>query len=181
MKNTFDLTPTSYVSVSGESKDIAISNLVSMSHMQVATQCIEEFVFKDDDYLPELLEIAEWMVIIKTYTDLNVDEMSDDDLVAEIYNKANNSLTLTLCNAINTRQLDAIFEAAEKRIQRRATESQFDVLCKDARAMLAKYDTVLEKVLTEKNAKNILKKINAALTADNLVSFMDHFKGATER
>ena len=172
MKNLFDKTETTYVNHNGEETPIAIANLVPIHIMSAAAESIVDVIFDEGEYSPEWFDLAFWVAIAKTYSDFDASTISGEDAVAEIYNQNDNSLVLTLSNTINQEQLDRIYEAVECRIEKRAIESQFDLLCKDARAMLAKYDTVLEKAVTDKNIKRLLKKAGDFFTKGDLETIL---------
>lgn len=172
MKNLFEKVEISYVSYKGEELPIAVAELAPMHLMSAAASSIADAVFDGNEYTPEWFDVALWTVVARVYSDLDVTALTDEDAVAEVYNRNDNSLVLTLSNIINKEQLDMIQEAADRRIQKRAIESQFDLLCKDVRAMLAKYDTVLEKAVTDKNIKRLLKKAGDFFTKGDLETIL---------
>lgn len=69
-----------------------------------------------------------------------------------------------LCSEISTEQLAAIDESIRESIEGRVNKSEFDLLMRDIRHLLNKYEKVLEKTATPKNLKTLMKSLTDALS-----------------
>jgi hypothetical protein len=156
--NYFEKVSKEYINASGEKKTIMVAPMISLSTMSVAAKSAANSIMTKGEYTPEKYDFIFWSVVCATFTNMDM-KMSDDELLAEIYNPESNGLIPTLEEAINQRQLNALTEAIHARIEEQTSKSQFDGLFRDLRKLLAAYKPILDKSITPKRLKKFLADV----------------------
>ena len=144
-----------YIKREFKNGEIGIRPFISLSNTISCVNTIVDLVFKEDEYVPAIYDYVYWQNILSYFTDYNT-KVSPDELLEVLYTTNLKGVVLA---TISDEQREAIDSAVREAIENRVNKSELDLLLRDVRYMIKRYEKVIDKVATPKNLKALFNTL----------------------
>lgn len=174
--NIIDITsnnPLSHSKVKINKNYVTVKTYLDVDHYASAIRTIANSCFTEEGYRPEFKEVAKRYVIVKYFTDIEIGDMS----VEELFKVSQNDWYYTIENevanlGIYVDMMNAVDEVIRYRLS--TAKTSFDELCDEVREIAGRVDdrqsedmNVMEKLLNKLSSVNNDTIAKAIVSKDN--------------
>jgi len=148
--------------------EFQIKEMIPLSSALAVTSEVVELLFTGDEYTPALYDYVYWKTLLSYYTDINTN-IDPDDLIDLLYNS---TLVSAFYQNVSMQQIGAIENAIQEAVDARKSKSELDLLMRDIRYMIKRYEKVLDKSITPRAIKSLFSVITDKVKDFDMSGFL---------